>query len=539
MAVCLSACLALATAGQKAKDLARQAQQAERRGDALKAYLLYSQAAAADPQKREYWLRSQALRTRALAQSNALPANLSLKAEPSQAGAAEAPEPLPPITAEDLAEARRPMPPAELAGAPGKRSFDLRADPRSLFEQVSKSFGLDVVFDADYPSGPPLRFRIADVDFRTALRALEAATSSFLAPLSPKLAMVYKDTPQKRQEAEPVVAVTLSLPNAVSVQEAQELARSVQQALEIKRFAIDSAQRLVLIRDSASKVRAAQQLYEQLLARRAQVLIEVELIDASARKELNYGLNLPTATAMAFLGRRSAGATVRRAFGFRVIPEFIPGFSRFLVMGGGLSTVALAVADAAAFASQSQSTSYTLFRTQVRSVDGSAASVHIGDKYPIVTQQFIGVPSGVPAIATPSTFTFEDLGLALKVTPRIHSVREVTLQVEAEFKILGSGEGFNGIPVINTRKFASTVRLRNGEWAVLAGLMSAVEARTISGLPLFARAPVIRHLLASNTRSREEGEALVVIKPHLLDEPVDSSPPGLYTGTESRWLTVR
>ncbi|MBI3682712.1 MAG: hypothetical protein HY235_20245 [Acidobacteria bacterium] len=537
--IALLALLGLSAGGvcglaEAAGSLAKQARKAEQSGDSLKAYLLYSQAAAADPKHSEHWVRAQALRTRALRQSKSLPASLTV-AQDSVSDAGPSGFSLS-ITREEMDEARRPLPPVLVRPQPGNRDFDLRGDARSLFQQVLKAFGVDLVFDADYQPGPSFRFRLDDVDFRTALRALESATSSFVAPLGEKLLMVYKDTQQKRAEAEPTVAVTIGLPGPVTIQEAQELARSVQQLMEIQRFAIDSGQRLVLIKDRVSKVRAAQNVFLQLLTERSQVMVEVELLDFHNSRDLKYGGILPTATALTFLGR---GSVVPRPGGFfRIIPEFVPGFTKYVVFGGGLSTIALAIMDSQLFASISSSQSQALFRAQVRSLDAQTATFHVGDKYPIVTQQYLNTPGSVSPLATPTSFQFEDLGLSLKITPRIHDDREISLQVEAEFKLLGNGS-YNGVPVIANRKFASSVRLRNGEYAVLAGLLSSAEARGISGLPWLGQTPLLSSLTANNTRSKESGETLVVIKPHILDSPAtEMATPVIYTGTEARWVTI-
>src|ERR1700728_2061552 len=55
------ACLQLAAA-TPAEQLFRQAQKAERAGEIVQAYLLYAEAAAADPTNIDYWSRAQALR---------------------------------------------------------------------------------------------------------------------------------------------------------------------------------------------------------------------------------------------------------------------------------------------------------------------------------------------------------------------------------------------------------------------------------------------------------------------------------------------
>lgn len=523
-------------AADSPKELARKAREAEQKGDAARAYLLYAQAAAADPQEPSYWTRAQALRTRALRQSPSLPAVLesSLPAPPD-AGEETLADTL--ITRDDLEEARFPLPPKELDAIPGTRNFQLNLDHKGLYTEVTKAFGIDLVFDSEFQAGTPMRFRLEDADLATALRALQAATSTFVVPLGPKLLMVYKDTQQKRAEGEPTVAVALSLPQPVQIQEAQEVARAVQQALEIQKFAIDGSRRLVLIRDRVSKVRAAQNLYEQLLTHRSQILFEVELIDMAENYELSYGFDLPTSTALSFLGRRNVTSAASR-LGFRLIPDFMPGFTRYLMLGGGLSTVAVAIADAKAFANFTQSHSIALFRAQLRSVDSQAANLHIGDKYPIITQQFLGAPDSISPFAVPPTFNFEDLGLTLKITPRIHDADEVSLTIESEYKVLGN-ETFNGIPAIATRKFASTVRVRDGEWAVLLGMMSSSEARTISGIPGLANLPLLHHALARTTRSRQYGEALIVIKPRILDAATtENQTRSIYTGSESRWITL-
>lgn len=514
-------------AAEPPSELARQARQAERKGDALKAYLLYSQAAAADPKRPEYWMRSQALRTRALQQAPRIPAAFAqVSSKTAASPSVEPPAELPEATPDDLKEARQPLAPPQLEARPVVLDFDLNGDAKSLFEQVLKAYGLDQVFDADYQPGTPFRFRLQQVDFRTAIRALEAATSSFLVPLSDKLCMVYKDTQQKRNEAEPMMAVSVSLPNTVTVQEAQELGRAVQQVLEMRRVAIDNGTRTVVMRDTVSKVRTAQKLYAQLVQLRSQVMVEVEILDVQSRYETNYGLSLPTSTGLAFFGGKA---------GFNLLPGVPGGFTKFLSFGGGLSTAALAVADARLFANFTRSNSQSLFRAAIRSVDSQAATLHVGDKYPLITQQYIGSASGVSPLAAPPTFNFEDLGLTLKVTPRIHSAEEVSLQVEAEFKLLGSGS-YNGIPVIANRKFASVIRLRAGEWAVMAGLMSQAEAHSVSGIAGLGRIPVLSALLNQTSRSREDGQVLVVIKPHILDAPpLEGSTRALFTGSEGRW----
>ncbi len=134
----------------------------------------------------------------------------------------------------------------------------------------------------------------------------------------------------------------------------------------------------------------------------------------------------------------------------------------------------------------------------------------------------------------PPTFTFEDLGLVMKVTPFVHSLDEVTLEIEAEFKVLGSGS-FNGVPVISTRKFQGKVRLRTSEWAVVAGLVSDSQSLTKTGIAGLMNVPLIGPLLRDNERTREQQNVLIVIKPQVKSLPASEfATKALWVGSETR-----
>jgi hypothetical protein len=523
---CLLACLLLTagvTAGAEktAGRLFKEGQKAERAGDIVRAYLLYSQAVALDPANTGYWLRTQALRPHA-----ALLANPKTE-EPDLADDGGVPEVevVAGVTDRELAKVRRPQPPMELKASEGRKDLDFRGNGKTLFERVARAYGLDVVFDWEYEPGASFRFRLEEADYRQALRALEAATDSFIVPLGKRLFLVAKDTPQKRAVLEPSVSVAIPVPQPVSLQEAQELVRAVQQAMALQRFTLDSQRRIVVMRDRVSKVRPAQELFRQLLRNRPQVSIEVEFLEASRSGSTSYGVSLPTLFPLVNFGDL-----------LNSTPTIPAGFTRFAVFGGGKTFLGLGVTDAQVFARMSRSIARSLLKTEIRSLDGQEASVHVGDKFPIITSAFLTQIGGGQA-SVPPAFTFEDLGLVLKVTPQVHGMEEVSLDVEAEFKVL-TGESLNGIPVIATRRLQSQVRLRNGEWAVVAGLMSASEARTITGPAGLSRLPVLGHLFRDKTRTRDVRDLLLILKPTLLSLPPDREDTRpVWVGTQTRPLT--
>lgn len=177
-----------------------------------------------------------------------------------------------------------------------------------------------------------------------------------------------------------------------------------------------------------------------------------------------------------------------------------------------------------------------MLRAEVRALDGQAAQFHVGDKYPIMTGNYGSTAQvGSNVLALTPSFSFEDLGFVLKVTPRIHGMDDVTLDVEAEFKVL-TGESVNDIPVIANRKLKSQVRLASGEYAVIAGLMTASEARTIGGIAGLSSLPLLGPLLRTNTRERDANEAVIVVRPRVIELPGSELPTkSFWTGSETHF----
>ncbi|HXA05613.1 MAG TPA: hypothetical protein VNY30_12275 [Bryobacteraceae bacterium] len=515
-------------AGADAAKCFEAGRKAERAGRMAEAYLLYSQAAALDPLNPFYRLKSQAVQARAALESPPKPPASAAKPEtvPADPGSV-----FDTTSPKDRSVERSPQPPPRLKGAPGLKDFNLRADAKALWQDVARGFGLDTVFDGDYLPGPPLTFRLDQADFRDAFHAAEAATGSFVVPISGRLFLVVKDTEQKRRELEPTVAMTVSVPPVTTSQELVEIGQAVRQLFTLEHMAWDSQQNAVILRDRISRVAPARLLFEELLRYRPQVEIEMDLIEVDRTRSLAYGVDLPTTFPLAYLG------TFRQGIGAASIPSTI---TKLITFGGGQTLIGIGVADAMLVANLSRSFSRTLVRSVVRAVDGTPASMHVGEKFPVLTAGYFGPASsfqGGTVYTPPPSFTFEDLGINLKVTPRIHGMDEVTLDLETEFEVL-TGQTNNGIPLISSRKLTSKIRLREGEWGLVAGLLNSSEARTINGIAGLSNIPVLGTLFKQYNRDENTSEVLMILKPRLLSPPPDQIVTlPIWTGSDVRPLT--
>jgi general secretion pathway protein D len=511
----------VAAGSDLAERLYKAGEKAERAGDVLHAYLLYARASALEPKNVAYAARKNALRVIAT-----LSAKESLG--PDEFGATPGGD-VETVTGRDMLDSRAALPPPRLSASAEQKTFDLRGDARSIYEKVAEAYGLLVVFEADYQSPPPFTFRLNNAGYEEAFHALEMVSNSFLVPVNAKLALVIRDTPQKRAEMAPAMSMAIPIPERVTAQEATEIVQAVQQALDIRRVTLDAGKHTIYVRDNAAKVQAARLIAADLSRARAQVAVDVELLSVDKNSSLNYGLQTQTSFPIVNFGHFMNN-----------IPSIPAGFRTFMTFGGGSTLFGIGIAQASAFATLAKSRTDNLLDAQIVSVDGQAATLHVGNRYPIITNGYYGNTTGTGTVyAPPPTVNYEDLGLVLKITPSAHEGGEISLDIDTTFKVIVGNSAISGIPIISSRKFTGKVRLKQDEWGVVAGLVSLLESDSSTGLAGVSSIPWIGRLLRQNTIEKDSTQMMLLLKPHLTTlPPWERLTRTIWVGTESRPITL-
>jgi general secretion pathway protein D len=291
---------------------------------------------------------------------------------------------------------------------------------------------------------------------------------------------------------------------------------------------VDPGRHAVFLRDQPGTVLAARRILTNLSRNRAQVNIEVELLSVSNTSTLTYGLQLQNMAPVLNFGTF-----------LHNVPSAIAGFTRFATFGGGATFMGIGITDAAAFATVSRSSAESIFHADVVALDGQAASLKVGDRYPIITGSYVG-SGGVDQtqFAPVPAIQFQDLGLILKLTPTVQGNGEVTLDVDAEQDAL-SGSTNDDIPIITTRHFQGITRLVDGESAVIAGLMQNTVNESRSGIWGLSSIPILGRLFTKTVKTENVGQTLIVLKPHLISLPPWETPtPVLWVGTETKPLSL-
>ncbi len=501
-----------------AKRLADRARSARDAGEVVRAYLLYNEAARRDPSEPSYPASRDAL---------APTANLLMKTQLEE-----------PVVAADIAAvekeaaeadaAAHPPPPGtlelqrSLASFPHvqpkdvKRDFDIKGDEIALFQQVVSAYGVRAAWDPQLEPKKNLQLQLTQADFRTAMNALTDVTDTFVFPISTNTLYFARDSEAKRNELEPLILLTVPLPQSMNEKDLIDVANAVRGVLNLRSFGWDSVSRTVFIKDRVTRALTARALLEALLLPKAQVALEVQLLTLDTDSNYQYGISLPTSLNLFNLGKLNAGSLGSLA-------STIATFGQLFAFGGGLGLFGVGVGEASLIASYTKSDARANYDAVLVTEDGQPANLHFGEKYPIPQSLYTGYAQSASTIYNPiPQFTEEDLGLALKVTPKVNGDGDVALDVEAEYKSLGAVY-FGTVPSIAQRKYAGTVVLREGEWAVIAGLDQKSITSSRSGLAGLGDIPGLQHLLSSNTHDNATSQTLILLKPRVTRLPMSAA----------------
>ena len=137
---------------------------------------------------------------------------------------------------------------------------------------------------------------------------------------------------------------------------------------------------------------------------------------------------------------------------------------------------------------------------KIRGLGGEKMEYIVGQKVPIVNSTFAAVAAGGLNTQPIVNYNLQDIGITIKMTPRIHLEKEVTLEIELTISSI-AGEGTAGIPIIANREVKNVVRLKDGETNLLAGLLRDEERMSAGGITGLKDIPLLGHLFSAQEES--------------------------------------
>jgi len=147
---------------------------------------------------------------------------------------------------------------------------------------------------------------------------------------------------------------------------------------------------------------------------------------------------------------------------------------------------------------------------------GEKASFHAGGEFPVPIASSQGTAGGGVTV----TIEWKAFGVRVDFTPTVEEDSSITLVVDSEVSQLDftnalTLSGFN-IPSVVTRRAATTVGLRNGEYLVIGGLKQTEHTKNVDRIPLLGAIPVLGWFFSHSIVDTQERELLIVVSPQVL-----------------------
>jgi general secretion pathway protein D len=409
---------------------------------------------------------------------------------------------LPPMNVQDLKDKvrERALPGLvldESAREPLGLSFR-NASLRETYLALGKAAGVNFVFDPQFQD-QTISLDLRDVPFEQALTALGSVGRTFHRVVDAHVVMVVPDTAAKRREYEQQVVKTFFLSNA-DLKETIDLLRIV---LGARRVAPLPGANALTINDAPDKVAAAERIISVVDKRKAEVVVEVEILEVNRTKLKEYGIEI-TSNVQGTEG--VAGAAFPQA---GTLDENPYRKSNILITSLPGVIYRLLKTDA---------TTRLLANPQLRTSEGQTAQARFGDQVPVPVTVFTPLAQGGVAQQPVTSFDYKNVGVNIDITPRVHHDGEVTLALKLDISSVGPA-GFQGIPTFNSRQVTSAIRLRDGETNILAGLISDAERQSLSGLPGLANVPVLGRLFSKNHAENTQTDIVMTLTPHIVGRP--------------------
>jgi len=407
-----------------------------------------------------------------------------------------------------------------------KEPIDLTfPDPISvldIYRALGKAFGINVLFDPKIKD-TKTTIELVAVTAQDALEILMRSANHFYKVLDEHSIIIADDTPQNRRTYEDQVIQTFFLSNA-QIKDVMTMVRSL---IGAKNVAANEQLNAIVLRDTADKVKVAEQIILSNDKAKAEVLVDVELlqIDTNKLRDLGFDLSSNQITANLDLGGEDVPLRVsdlkylNQNNWVLTVPNFIFNFMK------------------------SSSYAQTLAQPKLRITEGEKATLTIGDRVPIPTTTFNTSNVSGSNIVPVTSFQYQDVGIKIEIEPRVHHNDEITLKLRVEVSDISGavqGSGGQSQPVIGTRTIESNIRLRDGETNFLAGLIRSNENQTESGVPGLSEVPLLGRLFKNVNTTRQRTDIVLTLTPRIVRRAditeADLTP--IWVGTETN-ITFR
>ncbi len=444
----------------------------------------------------------------------------------------------------DKIEASRPKPPIEqmkerarqaaaepilnpASREPLRLKFAANTNINDILTFVGQASGINILYDRDVQNRPsPNAIDLDGVTLEQALNIVLTTNGLFYKILNEKTILIIPDNPTKRQQYEEQVIRTFYLSNA-DVTEMQGLLNAIMSGPGVTNrpsISPSKAANTITVRGSAALVAIAEQVIENNDKPRAEIVIDVEILEVNRQRAKQYGLQLsqyaiggvfspegsPTTSSSGGTGGTAGAAATTTTTGQFNLNTITHGINT--------SDFYLAVPSFIVRFLESDTQTKLIAKPSLRGAEGAKLTLNLGDDIPVPSTTFLPLVAGGVATSPSVSFNYRSVGVNIEATPRVTLDGDIILDLMVESSTKGADVNVSGqnLPTFGSRKVTTRMRLRDGESNLLAGLLRDDERKSLTGFPGAIHVPILKQLFSSNDNQITQTDIVMLMTPHII-----------------------
>jgi general secretion pathway protein D len=430
----------------------------------------------------------------------------------------------------DRIEASRPKPRIdtlrEQARAMGQPVIDLttrlpslkfqNSSLRDILNFIATQSGINITYEQGYVD-KAYSIVLEDVTVEQALQQIMMANSLFYKVLNPKTILVIPDNAQNHAKYDELVVRVFYISHG----DVAVIAQIINSMMRISTMAVqptvlqNPAANTITVRATAPVVEIIEKLIRANDRPRAEVVIDVQILEVNRQRVKRLGLNLSEYALGGTFSPEVSPPNTSGGFPPNNPPPFnLNTISQGVSTADFYLTVPTAVLRFLATDSQTK----LIAKPQLRGAEGAKLTLNLGDDIPVVQTVFGAAVAGGFANIPQSSFTYRTVGIIVEMTPRVTYEGDIRLEMSVESSALGPSISVAGqdVPSFSSRKVTTTLRLREGESNLLAGLLRDDQRKILTGFPGLMRVPVLRSLFGQTNDEVTQSDIVMLLTPRII-----------------------
>ena len=162
-----------------------------------------------------------------------------------------------------------------------------------------------------------------------------------------------------------------------------------------------------------------------------------------------------------------------------------------------------------------------LSKPSILSTNNKESTIYVGRTQSILTQSQQSTQGSSNVL---NNYSREDIGITLKVKPRLSSNNKVSLEIETTIEDILPGSGSSADRPTTTKRSVKTNAIVNhAETIILGGLIKSADGNSVTKIPILGDIPIIGRLFRSKGNSNSKVNVVIYITPYIIKKSSDLS----------------